>query len=60
MDALLEMARITEERGLILPLIVLEEGFMLTIWRPLVDTIHDAEHDNIHDLFEPYSNQLSK
>lgn len=60
MDALLDMARITKERGLRPPLITLDEGFKVTILRSSVCTIHDAEHDNIHDVFELFSNQFPK
>ncbi|MCW0484755.1 Fic family protein [Gaoshiqia sediminis] len=59
----LEMFKLTEERGLKPPLIALDEGFKVTIWRPSAeathdaehDTIHDGEHDNIHDVSELFS-----
>jgi len=48
-----EMYHLMKERGLRPPLISLDEGFKLTIWRPSAgtthDTVHDTTHDTVHD-----------
>jgi predicted HTH transcriptional regulator len=49
----LEIFKLTKERGLKPPLITLDEGFKVTIWRPsantIHETIHETEHDTIHE-----------
>lgn len=44
-QALLECIILLKERGLKPPLISLDEGIKLTIWRPSVDTVHETIHD---------------
>ena len=46
---LVEMYHLTKERGLKPPFISLDEGFMLTLWRPSAITYYDTIHDTIHD-----------
>ena len=50
-----EMYNLIKERGLKPPLISLDEGFKLTIWRPSADTVHDTIHDTIHDISSTFT-----
>ncbi len=45
----IEIFELTKKRGLIDPLISLDEGFKVTIWRPAADTDHDTDHDTDYD-----------
>ena len=51
----LEMYNLIKERGLKVPLISLDEGFKLTIWRPSAETIHVTVHDTEHDASSTFN-----
>ena len=52
---ILKMYNLIKERGLKPPLISLEEGFKLTIWRPSAETVHDTIHETVHDTSSTYT-----
>ena len=56
----LEMFKLTKERGLKPPLITLDEGFKVTIWRPSAETIHETIHDTIHDAIHDISSSFAE
>jgi len=51
----LEMYNLIKERGLKPPLISLNEGFKLTIWRPSAEAVHDTIHETVHDAFSTFT-----
>lgn len=51
----LEIFKLTKERGLKPPLITLDEGFKVTIWRPSANTIHETIHETGHDVSIEFS-----
>lgn len=55
----LEMFKLTKERGLKPPLITLDEGFKITIWRPSAETIHDTIHETVHDTIHETIHDIS-
>jgi len=56
----LEMYNLIKERGLKPPLISLNEGFKLTIWRPSAETVHDTIHDTTHETVHDASSTFTE
>ena len=57
---ILEMHNLIKERGLKPPLISLDEGFKLTIWRPSAYTVHNAILDTIYDTVHDASSTFTE
>jgi hypothetical protein len=57
---ILEMYNLIKERGLKPPLISLDEGFKLTIWRHSAYTVHNAIHDTIYDTVHDASSTFTE
>ena len=51
----MEMYNLIKERGLKPPIISLDEGFKLTIWRPSAETVHDTIHETVHDASSTFT-----
>lgn len=56
----LEIFKLTKQRGLKPPLITLDEGFKVTIWRPSAEAVHVSEHEAIHEPEHDVSIEFSE